>query len=52
MKHTPTPWRVGRPGTVVADSEEGLTIDGSTGPDNVGHYGGNLIAESVIQDQK
>lgn len=44
---TPTPYRVGRPGTVVADSAEGITINGGTGPENVKHYGGNLIAESV-----
>jgi hypothetical protein len=47
LNHTPTPFRVGRPGTVVSDSAEGLTLNGATGPENVKHYGGNLIAESV-----
>lgn len=47
MNHTPTPFRVGRPGTVVSDSAEGLTLNGATGPENVKYYGGNLIAESV-----
>lgn len=50
MKHTPTPWRVGRPGTVVSDSADGLTINGATGADNVEYYGGNLIAESVSEE--
>jgi len=46
-QHTPEPWRIGIPGTVVADSAEGITIKGATGPENVEYYGGNLICESV-----
>lgn len=33
--HTTTPWRVGRPGTVVADDDTGLTLNGAMGPENV-----------------
>jgi hypothetical protein len=47
MNHTPTPWRVGRSGSVVSDSSEGITISGATGKQDVDYYGGNLIAESV-----
>ena len=43
-KHTPTPWRVGRPGTVVSDSH---IEHGPVGCDCVEYYGGHLIAESV-----
>lgn len=46
-KHTPTPWRTGIPGTVVADSSDGITIGGATGQENVDYYGGNLIGESI-----
>jgi hypothetical protein len=46
-KHTPEPWRLGSPSTVVADSAEGITLNGATGPENVEYYGGNLICESV-----
>lgn len=45
--HTPEPWRLGSPSTVVADSAEGITLNGATGPENVEYYGGNLICESV-----
>lgn len=43
-KHTPTPWRVGRPGTVVSDSH---IEHGPGGCDCVEYYGGHLIAESI-----
>ena len=43
-KHTPTPWRVGRPGTVVSDSH---IEHGPRGCDCVEYYGGHLIAESI-----
>ena len=46
-KHTPEPWRVGIPGTVVSDSSEGITIRGGTGEEAVNFFGGNLICESV-----
>lgn len=50
MKHTPTPYRVGKlKTTVVADSAEGKFVRGATGPDAVEYYGGNLIAESVSE---
>lgn len=41
--HTPKPWRVGTGNTVVADSAEGTHSQ----PDNVEHYGGCLVAESI-----
>lgn len=45
--HTKPPFRVGKNGlSVVADDDTGLTQNGSTGPDAVKYYGGNLIAES------
>lgn len=47
QQHTPEPWRVGIPGTVVSDSSEGITIRGGTGEEAVNFYGGNLICESV-----
>ncbi len=44
MSHTPGPWRVGKSGgAVVADTPVRL-IGGS---DDVQHYGGHLIAESI-----
>lgn len=51
MKHTPEPWRTGNVSTtVVADSDDGLHITGATGPDALEYYGGNLIAESVSEE--
>lgn len=47
MKHTKTPWRVGRKGTVVSDSRGTLTIGGF---DDIEYYDGNLIAESVSDE--
>lgn len=47
---TSPPYRVGRPGTIVSDNAEGLTLGGATGEDAVEHYGGNLIAESMSPD--
>lgn len=46
---TKRPWRLGRPGTVVADDDTGLTLGGATGPENVRYYGGNLICESISE---
>lgn len=43
MTHTPGPWRVGRPGSVVADHP----VPEMDGSDAVDYYGGHLIAESV-----
>lgn len=47
MSHTPGPWRVGRQGEchscVVAD----VPVPGIHGSDDVGFYGGHLIAESI-----
>lgn len=48
MKHTSTPWRVGRKGTVVSDSSETLTIGGYD--DIEYYYDGNLISESVSEE--
>ena len=44
-KHTPEPWRVGRPGTVVSDTP----VPGMGGSDAVEYYGGHLIGESIIE---
>lgn len=44
IKHTPAPWKIGIPGTVISDSSEGITIGGAI---NKKYYGGNLICESV-----
>ena len=45
-QHTLTPWRVGLSGSVVSDSAQGLPVNG--GFRDVEYYGGNLIAESVV----
>lgn len=42
-KHTPGPWRKGRPHSVVADSPS----PGIVGSDAVDYYGGHMICESV-----
>ena len=44
-KHTPEPWRVGRPGAVVSDTP----VPGMGGSDAVEYYGGHLIGESIIE---
>lgn len=44
-KHTPEPWRVGRPYTVVSDTP----VPGMGGSDAVEYYGGHLIGESLIE---
>lgn len=41
---TPAPWRVGRSGTVVADTPIEGGVSGTT---DTGYYGGHLIAETV-----
>ena len=43
--HTPEPWRVGRPGTVVSDTP----VPGMGGSDAVEYYGGHLIGESITE---
>ena len=45
-EHTPEPWRVGRPGTVVSDTP----VPGMGGSDAVEYYGGHLIGESIIEE--
>ncbi|GIZ08336.1 hypothetical protein [Flavobacterium sp. UMI-01] len=47
FKGTKAPWIVGRPGTVVSDNKESITISGGVGEDAIKYYGGNLICESV-----
>ena len=44
-KHTPEPWRVGRPGTVVSDTP----VPEIGGSDAIEYYGGHLIGESIIE---
>lgn len=43
--HTPEPWRVGRPFTVVSDTP----VPEMGGSDAVEYYGGHLIGESIIE---
>ena len=43
MSHTQGPWRVGRPGAIVADHP----VPEVSGSEAVDYYGGHLIAESV-----
>ncbi len=45
-QHTPGPWRAGN-GTVLADSEKGLTVSGAFGKEAFDYYGGYLIGESI-----
>lgn len=51
MKHTPGPWRAGSEtggkGSVVSDQ---LAVGALSGSDAVAYYGGNLIAESIAQE--
>jgi hypothetical protein len=51
LKHTPGPWRAGSgtggKGSVVSDQ---LAAGALSGSDAVEYYGGNLIAESVAQE--
>ena len=51
FKHTPGPWRAGSgtggKGSVVSDQ---LAVGALGGSDAVDYYGGNLIAESVAQE--
>lgn len=44
--HTPEPWRVGRPFTVVSDTP----VPEMGGSDAVEYYGGHLIGESIIEE--
>lgn len=44
-KHTKGPWRVGRPGTVVADE----AVPEINGSEETFYYGGHLIAESIAE---
>jgi hypothetical protein len=44
---TPGPWRVGRPGTIVADV---LVEGGVSGTLDTSYYGGYLIAETVAPE--
>lgn len=50
-KHTPGPWRAGSgtggKGSVVSDW---LAVGALNGSDAIDYYGGNLIAESVAQE--
>jgi hypothetical protein len=48
MSHTPTPWREGRPGAVVADTP----IPEMSGSDAVAYYGGHLVCESVTSSNR
>lgn len=51
LKHTPGPWRAGSGkggrGSVVSDQ---LAVGALNGSDAVEYYGGNMIAESVAQE--
>jgi hypothetical protein len=46
QQHTPGPYRPGRHGTIVADHP---IVEGPSGSDDVSHYGGYLVAESVAR---
>ena len=48
LKHTPGPWRVGKTGCVVSDSDKNITIGGAIGKEAIDYFGGNLICESVM----
>lgn len=41
---TARPWRIGRPGAVVADEP---VLEGPCGSDDRGYYGGYLVCESI-----
>lgn len=46
-KFTKGVWSVGRRGSVISTESDGITINGGTGADADIYYGGNLICESV-----
>lgn len=46
-KFTKGVWSVGRRGSVISTESDGITINGGTGSDADIYYGGNLICESV-----
>jgi hypothetical protein len=45
VSHTPGPWRLGRPGTIVADTP----IPEMRGSSDVDYYQGHVVCESVVQ---
>ncbi len=50
-EHTPEPWRDGKGGrSIVADSDQGREECGY--PNELEHYGGHLIAESIAPCNK
>lgn len=44
-KHTKGPWRRGRSGSVVSDAH----VEGMSGANEPEYYGGNIVAESVAE---
>lgn len=42
-------WKIGIPGTVVTDNKEGFPHNNSDDRDDKAHYGGYLIAESILK---
>lgn len=49
-KFTKGVWSVGRKGSVVSTESDGITINGGTGEGAIYYYGGNLICESVSEN--
>lgn len=49
-KFTKGVWSAGRKGSVVSTESNGITINGAVGEDAVSCYGGNLICESVSEN--
>ena len=46
-KFTPGPWKKGKGGSVVAETNEHITIGGGYKDDAVKYYGGYLVGESI-----
>lgn len=53
LLHTPGPWREGKNcGAIVADTAEGLSVNGTYCDESKEYYGGYLIAETVASANK
>lgn len=44
-KHTAVPYRIGKNGAIVSDDP----VVGMSGSDDIGYYGGHMVAESVTR---
>ena len=49
--HTPTPWKIGKHGSIVTDKpDRQVEITGDGAKETIEFYGGHVICETVTQD--